>query len=129
MQARGRKVGDALMQSLPECAANKRRLRLRATNKVLRTHFANFSPYSKENDDEESVGSSRLGKLLRRRLIRQTPAVRYMANYCKCGCAISERQFINKFGRSNAMYAIKNRGRIKYKSYCKNDPQNIARRL
>merc|ERR1711998_394075 len=32
------------------------------------------------------------GRSLRRRLIEQTPAVRYMANNCKWGCRITEKQ-------------------------------------
>ena len=34
------------------------------------------------------------GRSLRRRLIEQTPAVRYMANNCKWGCRFTEKQFI-----------------------------------
>jgi hypothetical protein len=55
------------------------------------------------------------GRSLRRRLIRQTPAVRYMEDNCKWGCRFSKAQFIKKFGRQDAMYAINNRGSINYK--------------
>ena len=55
------------------------------------------------------------GRSLRRRLIEQTPAVRYMANNCKWGCRITEKQFIKMFGRRDAMYAINNRRSINYK--------------
>ena len=55
------------------------------------------------------------GRSLRRRLIEQTPAVRYMANNCKWGCRFTEKQFIKKFGRRDAMYAINNKGSINYK--------------
>jgi len=55
------------------------------------------------------------GRSLRRRLIEQTPAVRYMANNCKWGCRFTKKQFIKKFGRRDAMYAINNRRSINYK--------------
>ena len=55
------------------------------------------------------------GRSLRRRLLEQTPAVRYMANNCKWGCRITEKQFIKMFGRRDAMYAINNRRSINYK--------------
>ena len=68
-------------------------------------------------------------KISQRRLIRYTPAVRFMANYCKCGCKISEYNpnimeiiasvVIENFGRNEAMYAINNRERITYKHNCK----------
>jgi hypothetical protein len=77
----------------------------------------------------------RLRRIIRRRLTKQTPAViwqpqsrntpavRYMANYCKCGCAVSQmskKMFFEKFGEKDARYAIKQRayGRIKYNDYC-----------
>jgi hypothetical protein len=65
----------------------------------------------------------RLRRILRRRLIKLTPAVRYMANNCKCGCAasqLSRKMFFQTFGEKDARYAIKQRayGRIKYKDYC-----------
>ena len=65
----------------------------------------------------------RLRRIIRRRLTKQTPAVRYMANFCKCGCAVSQlskKMFFQKFGEKDARYAIKQRayGRIKYNDYC-----------